>query len=364
MRLNIVSPFYYPHIGGMEFALRRIAKALQGMGCDCRVHTSSLTPRYPADQDGDDQDGDDQEVLRVDGGLTAWAAAVPAFARTCDPSADVLLFASLGPGTADRQLAAAREFRRRGGVTVWRSPTADHAIRNVADCADLLHEAFDRVVANSAASAAMTRQALPGVDVRVIENLLLDSELDRGARLGEEPRSVDVAWAGRIEPRKRPLELRAALNALVASGRTVAAQAAPSYGRQALFDEFVAGLDPRVRRVPPSIRLGDVVEHARVQLHLTLREGSPNAVLEALSRGQAVLVSDIPECAELVAGFPGAVMLPGSEVPAAALEQAVAAGSDVAQRRARIALVRRRHGEKHLAQRWSGLFADARTARA
>jgi glycosyltransferase involved in cell wall biosynthesis len=347
MRLVIVTPFYAPHIGGMEFALARIAVAIRARNVDAQVHTSELTPETA-----------EFGVTRLGATLEQWAASIPVVVRSLDPKRDILLFASFGPGTADQQLSAAAEFRARGGKVIWRSPTADHAQRNLAGRAAEARAAFSCIVTNSFASAAFTSRVFPDIDIRFIPNLLLDKEVERAGALALEPRSVDFAWAGRTEPRKSPLAIAGMFNALVSNGYTAAVQAAPSFGRNDLFETFIKELDPRVEQLSPAPDIADQVERSSVFVHLSTREGSPNSVLEAVAKGQNVLASDIPECVELLKGVPGTTLTNKIGQSDRELLELLNSGRDPVLRAERNAIMTARHSEGLVVSRWNHLFSE------
>jgi glycosyltransferase involved in cell wall biosynthesis len=347
MRLVIITPFYAPHIGGMEFALARIAHAIRARGVDVQVHTSELTPKTK-----------EAGVTRTGSTLEGWALSVTQATRSLNPKNDVLLFASFGPGTADQQLTAAAEFRAKGGTVIWRSPTADHAQRNLADRGKEAQNAFSCIVTNSSASAAFTSKIFPNIRIRVVPNLLLDTEVEHARALVSEPRSVDFAWAGRIEPRKSPMTLAAMFNGLVRSGYTAAVQAAPSFGRQDLLESFLTELDPRVEQLSPAPVIAERVEQSSVFLHLSAREGSPNSVLEAAAKGQNVLASNIPECVELLDGVPGAVLTDGTGLSPRQLLELLDNGRDPILRAERSAIMTARHGEQRILRRWNEVLSE------
>ncbi len=295
-RLVICTPFYRPHIGGMEFALGRLATALRRRGLRVDIETSILTPA-----------SDESGVHRNGATLTEWATYVGDVIKGLNVVTDQAMLTSFGPGTATPQLEAAAAFRRQGGRVLWRSPTADHAERNLNGIQRLVSQAFSEVVVNSRGSASRTLRALPGARVHVIANLLLDAEVSRLGAIARRPPEGTVAWAGRVEPRKNPRQLSRVLNNLAELGIDVHAQPAPSIRREAEWADFIDSLDSRVHVYPPSPVLAPAIERAAVFFHTSRVEGSPNSVLEAMVRGQAVIVSDIPECKELIKMVPGAI---------------------------------------------------------
>lgn len=341
-RVCIVTPFYIPHIGGMERALARLAGALRRTGWGVEVFTTGPEP-----------ENEDHGVVRVDGPLEEWARHVPALLARLDPARDVVLFSSFGPGTAVAQLQAGRHYLERGGHTVWRSPTADHASRNLRSMADQAALSIGSIVANSGASAQMTRAALPGIPVQVVPNMLLPEEINVHWTQALTPREIDFAWAGRVEPRKKPIELALLFNHLTRSGYTVAVQPVCSYRREAGFSEFLKTLDARVEVHPAATEVAERIARASVFVHTSSREGSPNSVLEAASRGQAILVSDIPECTELLHGLPGIGRLPENRHPEDAdLLSLLSSGGTLSDRCARATAVHARHGSTGVIDRW------------
>ncbi|WP_175611257.1 glycosyltransferase family 4 protein [Mycobacterium sp. SP-6446] len=349
--LVLVSPFFVPHIGGMERALHRIMIALKRRHWDVSVYTSHHTPQY-----------DDQvPVKRACSTLSEWADSIPAHIRAVDPDRTAVLFASFGPGTGEQQLLAGSEFRERGGLTVWRTPTADHARRNISGQPLQLRRAIDRVVANSRSSQAMTQEIVPEVPVSVIPNLLLEEEVAQHDEDLISPRSADIAWAGRIEPRKQPGLLVEALNLAVRIGKNVVAQPVPSHGNTNLYEQFCGALDKRVETLKPTDGMHRNVARASVFLHISSREGSPNSVLEAASRGQKILVSDIPECRELLTGLEAAAWLHAPRDFEDAFARLLARPDSISARRSEASLIRRRHSEAVITESWHRILTPGGT---
>lgn len=336
----IVTPFFWPHIGGMEKALYRIAVALHRCGVDVSVVTSRLSPRahnpFPVVYQGDT--------------LQDWADSL--HEEITVARAERLIFSSLGPNTAEQQLAVALTCRARGALTALRVPTSDHLARNMTPL-DIV-DAFEFVIANSAYSLDRSKPFFPGAEYHVIHNMILEVEHQRNLADVASPRSASVAWCGRVELRKRPMELARLLNACAEAGMTVAAQPVRAYGRDADYRAFVGSLSNRVSIAEPSPRVDDSVRRASVFLHMSGREGSPNAVLEAMDRGQGVVVSDIPECVELVAGAPqGACLVDSIEADIAIIASLVHRTESVGSRELQSAHVQNEFSEVFAGRRWS-----------
>lgn len=349
--LVLCTPFFVPHIGGMERALHRITIALRRRHWDVTVYTSQHTPPH----------NDQLPVKRAGNTLGAWADSIPAHIRSVDPEAAAVLFASFGPGTAEQQMLAGSEFRDRGGLSIWRTPTADHARRNVTGRALELRHAIGRVVANSRLSADMTQEAVPEVPVSVIPNLLLQEEIAHHDEDLVSPRSADIAWAGRVEPRKEPALLVAALNRAARLRKSVVAQPVPSYRNLNLYQQFCSALDKRVEILQPTDGMHTKVARASIFLHISSREGSPNAVLEAASRGQKILVSHIPECRELLTGLKAVAWLHTPNDFQDVFAQLLARPDSTTIRRNDASLIRLRHSETAITQAWHRILTGRET---
>lgn len=299
-----MTPFFPPHIGGMERALRRIASAVSATGHEVHVHTSQIGAA-----DAPESDKNHYVVHREHVRLENWAAAARHWASGA--GLDALMVASFGPDTRTAMGAMALEQQARGVRTVWRSPTADHAFRNLSGEFAGLLEGIDIIVANSEASAERTSDAIHRT-VHVIPNLLLDDEIKGAALDAQAPRMCDVAWVGRVSPRKRPEQLLEILRRLADAGLDVHVQATHGYGEAELYERFIAALPTEVKRHGASYAQPVEVRRATVFLHVSEVEGSPNSVLEAALRGSIPITSDIPECRQLLAGTSSRFLVEGA----------------------------------------------------
>ncbi|MBM7510225.1 glycosyltransferase involved in cell wall biosynthesis [Nocardioides salarius] len=350
--LTLYTPFFVPHIGGMERALYRITTALSRRSWIVHIDTSELTP----------PDIKHQAITRSGASLVEWADGVQRRTLRLDPEHGPILFASLGPGTGLQQLAAASEFRKRGGHSIWRTPTADHASRNLVEHPGKAASAFDRIVANGNASAVMTRSAVPGVPVSVVPNLLLDEEVKGHDEDLASPRRADLAWAGRVEARKQPEQLAACLNRAARKGLVVVAQPVPSFGNLTMYDQFCDSLDDRVRLLQPTNGMHRDIAVASVFLHLSTREGSPNSLLEAASRGQWIIASDIPECRELLQDYPAVAWLTNFHDFDHHLVAHLAREDSVDMRIGMVQRIRERHNEETVVGMWGAVLAQPELA--
>lgn len=292
----IITPFYPPSIGGMENAVERIAVGLSRQGVVVEVHTSLVNC---AETTCLDQSVVNLTVVRSGHSLVAWGLAAQEWAKERNP--DAVILTSFGPDYRDQMISICRNFRYQGVRVVWRSPTSDHAKRNLASRLLDISALLDVVVANSAASAHDTEETL-AMPVEVIPNMLLGEELEAARVDSELERLAGMTWVGRVTARKNPLAMARILRDF-SKEYLVCVQAAPAYGEDGLFDAFLDALGPRVTVAPPGSVPPLEVRLAATFIHLSSVEGSPNAVLEACARGSFPLVRSIPACVELVAGI-------------------------------------------------------------
>jgi len=342
-KLLIVTPFYPPSIGGMERAVERLAIALSRTGVEVEVHTSVVI-----DGDGCDRDSSSGPIVcRKGESLQSWGNEAENWVRA--RSADAVLVTSFGPDARRSMINICEGLRRRSVRTVWRTPTSDHARRNLASPEIETRQLFDLVVANSAASGRCTEQIL-GIPVTVIPNLLLMEELEAALIDARSERWADVVWVGRVSARKNPMVLARVLNEL-AEHQVVSVQAAPAYGEMTLFRSFMTALSPLVKVASPSLSQPLEVRRGRAFVHLSGVEGSPNAVLEACARGMFPILKDIPACVELVEGL-HARLIEDLSTPILPLVKTLAEMSTKQTRLDQHSAIAARHNEENIVSLW------------
>lgn len=350
IRALIITPFYPPNIGGMERAVERLAIALTRVGVVVDIHTSRIGSNPGGYQY---RPTENLTVVRSGESLAEWGVMARDWAKSGTP--DVVIVTSFGPDYFSSMIEICRNMRGRDIRVVWRTPTSDHAKRNIAPASMDVSILLDAIVANSHASARQTEEVL-GMPVETIPNLLLSEEIAAAHADSQGERLAAVSWIGRVAARKNPMALALVLNQL-SRDYEVCIQATPAYGEHNLFDNFMTAISPRIIVAAPSLEPPLAARRAATFLHLSEVEGSPNAVLEACSRGIFPIVKDIPACAELLEGLQSALVGQSSD-PIEPLVRQLIRASTPESREFQHNIVAQRHGERAIAERWKEvLFA-------
>lgn len=253
-----------------------------------------------------------------------------------------------------RIVAARRSVNKERGVQRW--------------LADLVVHAADRIIVNSdllrpAGRAGERTDVIPsGVDT---DRFRPTAERgDAKARLGLDPKTPVIGTVGRLEPRKGTAVLVAALGALRAAGRPLAAVIV---GDGPLRDELVR--DVAARGLTGSVQLlGDRSDVREVLAALDVfvlpsrTEGMSNALLEAMAMGLPVVATAVGGNQEVVTDGRSGVLVPADAAGAMAAaiarvldDGAFAAALGSAARRA----VEERYGARSMVRRLEAVYAAA-----
>jgi glycosyltransferase involved in cell wall biosynthesis len=228
------------------------------------------------------------------------------------------------------------------------------------------------VVANSAAGAAYWANAAPAVPRYVVPNAVALAEIAAAttldpATLGFEAAAPYVVFAGRLAPQKNLPWLIAALRQVFASHPGTALIAGEGPDRAALEAQVRAlGLGDRVRFLGYRDDPWALMKATAVLVNPSRFEGQPNAVVEAMACGLPVVVSDIPEHRELLAGDLG-TLVPSDDVAglAAAITCALDAGPGIQVRarraRAHVAALTPERAAERYEEIYSALAASSTT---
>lgn len=203
------------------------------------------------------------------------------------------------------------------------------------------------IVANSEGGADYWRKALPGARVEVVRNVvaLEEHRIRRSVdteSLGLPPGAQIILYAGRLGREKNVGTLIEALDGVL---RSRPRAAAIIFGDGPLREELELRVHrcdarDRIRIFSHTNELEAWMNRADVLVSLSLFEGSPNTVLEAMAIGCPLVVSDIPQHREILQAEEARFCDPVS-VPE--VREAIEATlSDPAGSRARAAIARRR----------------------
>ncbi|HSW48962.1 MAG TPA: glycosyltransferase [Bryobacteraceae bacterium] len=204
------------------------------------------------------------------------------------------------------------------------------------------------VVANSAGGADYWRQKAPGIRCWVVPNgVRVDgTKCERPPALAMTPGRKHILYAGRFTPGKNVETLVRAAVEVVRQFPEASVSLCGDGPERAKAGRLAAelGLDRHVRLAGDVSDIWEVLKRADVFVSLSLLEGQPNCVLEAMSCGCPVVVSDIAAHRELLDETSALFVSPldVSQV-AEAIRLALSRPEEARERAERARLIAKRH---------------------
>ncbi|MBI4577604.1 MAG: glycosyltransferase [Planctomycetes bacterium] len=328
-RVLILNYEYPPLGGGAGRAAALLARELARMGHDVRVLTGRASGLPALDQDGRVQvervfclrrRRDRAGVLQMLAWCLLGAVAAWRMARRWRPDAAVAFFGVPGGPVAwvlRRFLGIPYLVSLRGGdVPGFPLAETSHGLlqRLAAPVVRAVWRSSAGVVANSDHLADLARRAEPGLAVRVIPNAV-DAVPERRVvdRAGG---GLRLVYAGRLAPHKDLPTLLVAVAGLRRRGVEVRLDVVGDGPCRGSLERAAAelGIADRVHFLGWRTReeVGLALGRSDVFVLPSLSEGMPNALLEAMAQGLAVVSSSAGGCPEVVEdGVEGILFPPG-----------------------------------------------------
>jgi glycosyltransferase involved in cell wall biosynthesis len=222
------------------------------------------------------------------------------------------------------------------------------------------------IVSNSEGGERYWRgQGLPHLRCLTIRNGLPLEEIAAAPTATAEEAGVTsgeplILTAGRLGPEKNLHRLVEALQMVAAThpAQTICCGEGPLRGH---VEQLVAdhGLNGRVRMIGYAPNLWRLMKRASMTVSVSLFEGSPNVVLEAMACGCPLVVSDIPAHRELLDSEAALLVDPHQPRQIAEAMVSVLSDPEAAAQRARVAYDRvRGHSLPAMARRYADLYRD------
>jgi glycosyltransferase involved in cell wall biosynthesis len=338
MRIGLLSDRFPPDVGGLAQAAARIARELARAGCEVEVLASEA--RLPPGTLREEE-SDGVRVRRLGAARDAAETQALLFERLVARHRERPFDGLHGLYLVRSGFLAAYAGRYLGvpSVVSARGNDLDRAVHDPARAAHVLRalELASRVTAVSEDLGRKARALAPnearvdvvpnGVDTTVFRPVAPDAEL--AETLGLDGRAV-IGFAGELRHKKGLTTLLPAL-ALLAGRRPVTLLAIGEVrdGEQG-FVELFRRRHPEVRLcfVPtrPAAELPPLYALMDVFVHPSLRDGMPNALLEALACARPAVASAVGGIPDVLgAGNGGVLVAPGDpQALAAALEGVLA----------------------------------------
>jgi glycosyltransferase involved in cell wall biosynthesis len=346
LKLLVLSPYFPPHVGGLEGYVSDLNEALLRHGEVQRV--TVITPRLPPRGGGPEAEGEAERylVLRYPAFELIpnfpvpklWLRAFWRSLRAADPRGhDVLVSHTRFFLTSALALLCARVVRRPLLHVEHGSDYVQLTRRSLREAARIYDHLLgrlvlrraDAVIAISHAAAAFVHR-LAGRDVTVIHRGMwpeqLDVEADRWV-LDEAVGRCVVTFAGRLIDGKGVSDFLRAF-ALLGRGAAMACVVGDGPRRselESLATELGISGQTRFLGGVPERRAREVIRASDVIVNPSYTEGLPTSVLEAALMGKAVLATDVGGTAEIVSNGDSALLVHPHDVPElrARLEQLI-----------------------------------------
>ena len=285
MKIAIITPFFYPHIGGMERSLFNLAKGLSESE-DVFVYTTAF---------GGNKSKTEFEIVRENSGLLSnWAENICSFLSTSGPF-QAVIYGGIGRDVVNGIFNSLREVRKTGGKSFLRIPTSDHIKRHLLNknMMELL-AGFDHFVTIDLLAKDQLETELYFKNTTYIPNGV-DTDIYSPDKKFEERRK-NILYSGRVAKRKN-VHLVLDLIKSISSDYHFIFQGSESFGEKEYYNEIIRNLKniKNTTIIDPSWDNYQIYKEAGIFILLSEVEGCSNSILEAIASGVYPIVSNIPE---------------------------------------------------------------------
>lgn len=300
MKIGIITPFFYPHIGGMEKSLYNLAKGLTKKGHEIVVYTTKYSTQEVYD------DLEFEIVTSKDLGLIDWSEEINSFIDKHNDSS-VLIYGGIGKDVLlgiQSSLIKSMELDIR---TILRVPTSDHLQRHLdkVDKRTVLN-LFDHFVCIDEIAVSYLKNEISLDTVTYIKNGVDTSEYKPISNF--ESRKNTFVYIGRISSRKR-IDKIIEIAKRLPHGYKFIIQGSRSFGELEYYHKMMSTLK-MIDNVELVKEDWDNSKHYQKAGYFVLpstSEGCPNSILEAMASEVYCFTSNIPENIKLIGEYGTAI---------------------------------------------------------
>jgi glycosyltransferase involved in cell wall biosynthesis len=293
MKVGIVTPFFFPHIGGMEKSLFNLAKGLTKNGHEVIVYTTKFST----------QELYDRLEFRVttskNKDLITWSEGINGFIQDYNDFS-VLIYGGIGKDVLRGIHSSLKKSSKLGISSILRVPTSDHLQRHLrrVDKRKIL-ELFDHFVCIDQIAVSYLKNDLSLDSVTYIKNGV-DTNVYKPTKSFDQRKNTFL-YIGRISSRKRIEKVIEIANRLPKSYRFIV-QGSKSFGELKYYQEMVAILKnmDNIQLVNEGWDNYKLYQEAGYFVLPSTSEGCPNVILEAMATEVYCFTSNIPENKKLI----------------------------------------------------------------
>ena len=294
MKIAIITPFFYPHIGGMERSLFNLSKGLQKTGNDVIIFTTNYG--------GTASDLDFRIIRNKSNELFDWANNIKYFIQSYGPF-EAIIYGGIGRDVFDGILESLKEFKDSTTKSFLRIPTSDHVNRHLRDtnARDILSR-FNHIVCIDKIAMDELKETygltsihyIPhGVDINLYAPVIPFSK-----------RASTILYSGRIAKRKN-IEVVLSLARNFNMKYNFLIQGSPSYGEIDYYNSIINSFKSleNVSLIDPSWDNHKVYKQAGIFILPSDVEGCANSLLEAMSSELYCFASNIVENETIISKY-------------------------------------------------------------
>jgi len=293
MKIAIITPFFYPHIGGMERSLFNLANLINENN-SIIIYTT---------KHGILKDDCKFKVIRhQSNSLNTWSGSIIEFLKTYGPF-EAIIYGGIGKDVLKGVLESAEFSKQSKSRSFLRIPTSDHIKRHLGGLnAQEILQKFDHFVCIDRLAQEELVNSFKIKKVHYIPNGV-DSNIYSPIETFTS-RASTILYSGRIARRKN-VDIIVKLAKIFKREFNFIIQGSPSYGEQDYYSEIIDSFKEleNVELVETSWDNHKIYQRAGVFLLPSNVEGCSNSLLEAMSCELYCFASNIVENKIIVANY-------------------------------------------------------------
>lgn len=295
MKLLIITPFYYPHIGGMERSIYNLAKGLTHNNIEVSIYTTIFGGEIT-------QDLGHKIYQHPDLSLSSWAEGILEYILS-HRSLDFCIFGGLGIDIMNGLIPVFNYLHNVGVKTALRIPTSDHIQRHLG--VDIFPEFLKKidhfVCIDNLAVTYVQNFAFPS-QIHYVPNGV-DLELFSNKKEWAQ-RKNKILYRGRLSKRKN-IDLILDTAEILQDEFQFILQGSESFGESEYYRRIMGRAIAlrNVEIIPESWHDISTYNDAKYFVLPSQSEGCPNSLLEAMACELFCISSDIPENKTIIQSY-------------------------------------------------------------